>query len=456
MYLSHITPEVDSCAGLIIREARKYYNRISHAHQRWLDPEDLIQEALLAAVSEVNVTYDATRGKYSTYLYTGLRNSLSRVCLSLLQQKRQAPLTEVDAPLSSDSERTLQLPDPTLPEDQILDAVQSFTDLCIGLSAASVIFLTRGFLLNSCTASGRRPQDEASVLAEIRLRAGQKRTDPEAFRVLLRSEKAQKMALHALAECDIIDLGHDMDVRVLECTECRGSFPLAAIRGGRFVAQTMTCVSCYSGLQQSTLACFGKQYDPAAIECRVHCRDRHVCKLVSQPGVVNITSEDKIMAKAATATAPEVEDELADVDLSDVEKAPAEEETPDPAKTTAKKTTAKKAAPKPAATKKAAKPSAPPKEKDEDAPPEEIGPRWPFKKNSIRGYAFQRAFKGCKTADLKKEVEDLGWDFGLVLRNLQRAPHTSASKNTSHTWKLSEEGGRLRVYDVKYMGGKKK
>src|ERR1035438_4605171 len=45
-----ISEEIDSCAGLITQSANRTYRRIAPEHKRWIDPEDILQDGLLAAV----------------------------------------------------------------------------------------------------------------------------------------------------------------------------------------------------------------------------------------------------------------------------------------------------------------------------------------------------------------------------------------------------------------------
>lgn len=463
MLLKGISPEIDSCVGMIRQQAAHTYRHISPIHRRWLDPEDLIQEGLLAAV-QTSQKFDPCRHllpirsadgskamakpiKYSSYLHNGLHFHLSKIASPLRQQKRVlAGVLELDAP-KPEGRSSLQLPDTASTPEEIQGAVTAFLDLCMGMPAPGVILLVRGFVLGTWAEHGLH--QEIQIITKISEMAEHKGTSPLALRLLSQHQEAQKMLLTQLVESDIIDLGHDMDARILECTNCAGMFPLVAIRTGRFVVPTMTCKTCYTALEQSPLACFGKQYSTEAVECRLHCPDRYVCRAVSQnqSGVSPMTSE-------ATAQAAE---DLKDVDLSDVQptpskKKPAKAKPNGAAQASAPSPAKKKAAAKPEPKPKAAKPA----KQEEDPPPPECGPRWPFKRNSIRGYAFARALKGVKASELKEIVEKQKFNWDLVLRNLRRAPHTSAAVNRTHTWSLSEEGGRLKIHSVKYIGEKKK
>jgi hypothetical protein len=116
-------------------------------------------------------------------------------------------------------------------------------------------------------------------------------------------------------------------------------------------------------------------------------------------------------------------------------------------KPAATKTEKPKAA-KPAKAEKAAKEiAAPPTSKKQEIPPE-FGDRLPYKEGSWMRFCLLKAAKpgGIKASVLQKLVEEglASWKIQLAALRFGQA----GRRRPTHKWKLSEEGGVLKVYDI--------
>lgn len=286
---------VESCTGLIVKQANKAYNRLSQDHKRWVDPEDLIQDGRLAAVQLVvgrkakmlpDGTVDLATGphytnklgtKYSTYLYTGLDWYLDKNYYTPMRQQKRTigNLVELDAPLP-DRESTIQVASSEPIQDTALDAVMAFVTLCQSLEAKAVIWLTAGLLFG-------KSRSGYPVIPAIRQAVTVTGVQYDQLKILIKSPLARTKVLTMLEKDATIDLGTEADSRVLECSECEGQFSLIAIRQGRFFPESMTCRTCYRKLQTAPVekSCFGKiktteheGFSTDDPECRLHCIDR--------------------------------------------------------------------------------------------------------------------------------------------------------------------------------------
>jgi hypothetical protein len=487
--------KIDGCIGLIISRATSNYYRLPEEHKRWIDPEDLIQEGMLAALQTDG--FDKNKGsKYSTYLYNALLFHFSkRYQVPLRQQKRTAYLIELDAPLGTSQnfrrdggdEKTqfLQLPDTESDHTRAYNATAAFLEMCDYLSAPAIEFLAAGLLCGNWTAVGKRSNAEPSLIKEISLIVKKQQVGIDSLRMLFKSEESRKMALKALGTFGSIGLGVKLEAKILECVSCQGLFNLNDIGKGRYVVETMTCRACYRKLIKAPpeISCFGKVktentqgYLETDIECRMHCRDRKVCRR-------------QIMENNMTSATPSTKgsvDELEDVDLSEVEAAPKPKKTAKKAAKVAKapvpveptpepKKPAKKAAKapdkaaekteKPAKPAKEAKPAKPakvakPKKELSEEEAKDVkflakhsdvcGPRLPHKAGSNMRYAFCRALEGVKAATLKSEIDASGHNYDIYLKVLRNGH--AGRKRPTHTWKLDETGGFLKLDNVKYVG----
>jgi sigma-70-like protein len=422
--LTGVSPNIDSCAGLIAQKSSQAHYKIASYHKRWIDVEDLAQEALLTAwLAEKE--WDKNKGaKYSSYLFQGLVWWAAH-CHTLLSQQKQTirGIVEIDAPVGNDPDGSLkyEVPDTSVCVEGELECIKAFITLCRAVSERAVVVLVRGLLFSDLRKS------TPELCQEIGRAAAQLRIGVQDLRVVFQSEKIRKKVLTLVSKDVRMSMGTEESLRVLECVECRGTFSIAAIREGRYFASTMTCRACHRKMLQSAESCFGKEYSETDLACQLHCPDRVVCK--------EFKKGDVMVDKEAA--------DLDDVDFSDVKE---DEEKAAPKEASKGKGKSKK---EPKAAKKAKEPK-----EEEEAPPKEVGPRWPFKSGSMMRYCFQMAFEGVKVEALKAEVEKAGYSWAKQLKALRKGGPRNPRIAVTHTWKLNEEGGRLKIYDLKYVGSK--
>lgn len=446
-----ISQKIDSCGGMIHSHARKVHFRIGQSNRGWIDLEDVVQDGLLAAVVAERKHNPQGKASFSTYLHTGLRNHFSRQLLSPLSQQKRTVVGTVSlddispilkaAPMYSEFEN----------EQAILQAVR----LCSRLSGGAAAFFVGGLLCRKWASNGFRPPAEMGVLAEIHETADALSISMEDLLPLAVDEIVRKKALTQLSGIGSLGLGNEMAARLLECVRCTAQLPISSIQSGRYVVETMTCKVCYLELQQapSEESCFAKEYDREAVECQIHCADKKVCQACTEVDMdekaLDNAKLDDLDKKAASAKKKDKPAKAA----KKTEAAPAvktgsakKTKTSAPAASD-KKSAKKEKAEKPAKAKKT-------KEPDPDAPPAEIGERWPFKKGSLMLYAFRTCLDGVKTATLEKAVVDAGYKFASILGAMRR-DEKWVQRNPTHTWKLKEDGGFLKIYDVKQIKAKK-
>jgi hypothetical protein len=79
----------------------------------------------------------------------------------------------------------------------------------------------------------------------------------------------------------------EMDIKILECVECKGLFSLNDVQARLFFVDTVTCRGCYEKFQamNSFVSCFGKPrslhyagYSATDPRCTLYCQDRKVCR----------------------------------------------------------------------------------------------------------------------------------------------------------------------------------
>lgn len=423
MELTGISPLVDSVGGMIAMQARHVHYCIGKTHRAWIDPEDIIQDGLIFAL-ETEKKYDKSQvAKFSTYLYQGLHWHYDHAYLTPLGQRKRTGLSVDLTPL----EAVLPAPSgPTGMEGE--DAIRCLERLCYRLTAEEAAWLVGSFLCGG--GFGVRQTDEVGFKRRVKEVADSERISMSDLLPLAENENLRKKSLTRLSGYGKLGMGNEMAARLLECVECGGRLPLAAIPTGRYIVETMTCGMCYKRMAASPPSkyCFGKEYNEAAVECRIHCVDRMVCKQYKE-GRKTMTTENENAALDAV--------DLGDIDTSKVKK-------------TKKATKAAPAAEKAPKTEKAPKAEKAPKVEVE-APPKELGPRWPYKTGSAMLYMFQRMYEGVKTDELKAEIEKSGFKWGPMLGTLRREDRY-LQRNPTHTWKLKEDGGFLKIYDVKYIG----
>jgi hypothetical protein len=436
---------------MIAKNAYSVYRRISREHKRWLDPEDLIQEGFLTALKKVT-PYDRTRGaKYSTYLYRGLSMEGAKFLFALHgTEKRGAKLIELDAPRVVGEEEVpgIELPSPEVECTDLEGLVRVFVMVYRRLSSQAAAVLAGGLLCGRAT--GSRVQKREGVLDEIRRVVRENGVTMRDFSVLGSNEKIRRKVLQRLAADVNIGLGIEMDARILECVGCKSPFSLAAVKSGRFIAETMTCRACYKDLQRASETCFGKVktsthegFSGSDIECRLHCQDRAICQQYIQKRTE--TTMAKVKAKAAKVS-EEVEelDELNEVDTvesEDADETEVPEEVPAPKKL--KKGTAK-------ATTKAEKPAKAAKAKVE-------GPDLPFKADSLMRAVLVKCLdpKGATEKGLEKFVVENGYSWPLQRRTVLAGKNSKSGSDPTHTWTVDAEGGTIKVTNVKRVKVKK-
>lgn len=445
--LKGISPAVDSCAGLIAQQAYRVHNKLAKEHKRWVDPEDLMQEALLEAVQAERRYKPGKGAKYSTYLYNGLffelrKNYVDRL---RLQKRHSVSILELDAPIDPEGTSTFQVADKSVLIEAELNserrAVYGIAQLCRAVSAPARLVIVKVLLCGKKLAINERVY--LPELAEAASKIGAQWGD---LAVLAENEKIRQMALNQLVSSGIVGLT-ETDARVLECIRCEGQFTLSDVRSKRYFVAPMTCRTCLRKLKADPASCFGKTktgdqegYSEADVECRLHCRANAACK--------EFQTKDSIMAKKNN-----VVEEIADVDF---------EEAPEPVKKASKKEAKVEAATKAKPAKAAKEPAAEQMPADEvkfwtkydetDAPTE-VGDEWPWKSGSFMRRMFQHAYHGIKKEELEKRFKSAGRKAEIFFRVLRSGK--SGKGVITHTWKLNEEGGKMRPYDVKYLGKSK-
>ncbi len=461
-----VSQKVDSCSGLIVQQALRTHRKLAEEHKRWIDPEDIIQEALMEAVRAEKRYKSDRKAKYSTYLHKGLFYDLRRTYTDRLRQKmrQSAGVVEIDAPIADGPDR-LELPDGTptveVHHDRFKRAMGALECLCRAVTPPVRVAIVEGLLLqrqvnygkqlyanglNRRYAPGVTLGDQiAKESAEAIAKTGVKFSD---FEVFAEGEKIRKLALIQLLRNGIMGTG-ETDARLLECVRCSGQFPLSAVVEGNFSVATMTCGACYGEMKEDESLCFGKAktaerpgYSKKNIECRIHCIDRDIC-------ASNTVKGDRVMAKTKAA----VVDELEGVDFDETSDEGTDAE---PVKAKASAKSGKKAvakAEKPAKPAKVAK-KAPVQEEEEDEAPKEVG-RWPFKNGSLMRWSFQSAYDGIKRQEFDDSIKKMNKKPEVFLKVLRNGKNGQKTGVPTHSWSLSEEGGRLKISNVKYYGARK-
>lgn len=96
-------------------------------------------------------------------------------------------------------------------------------------------------------------------------------------------------------------------------------------------------------------------------------------------------------------------------------------------------------------------------EAEEDDPaPASVGNVWPFRAGSACRYVFRAAFEGVTLKAFAALFEKGGELYkaashDFMLKVLRQGYAGKRGRHT-HTWRLSEDGGRLKPFDVKYLG----
>lgn len=465
-----ISTKVDSCAGLISQAAFRAHQSLKPEHKRWIDAEDMLQDALLEAVQAEKRYKESAPAKYSTYLHRGLFYCLRKNYYDRfqLQKRNAAAIIEIDAPKYDDGpiyEVVDRRPVVEVQVTQIKRAVNALEAFCRAVSPATCMVTVRGLLFGETInleqkvvaggrgyggVTGRKMERLGDLVSRESAVAVQKLgIQWEDFGVFAGSEKSRKMALIQLLRSGIIG-STDTDARLLECIGCSGRFTLSDVRDGRFTVLTMTCRVCYQEMAEDPGRCFGKTkttdqegYSDKDVECRLHCLDRKVC------GKFTLTKGDKVMAKKAVkeAKGSAAVEELDDVEFDEVEDvAPVKAEKKPKGKSgkadKAKAVTAEK--PEKAKAKKAVK--------EEDVPEDVV--EWPYRAGSLMRWIWQSFYNGIKRSEFESQLTQNGHKPEKWITWMRRGANGLKKGRATHTWKVNEEGGRFKLHAVKYVGDK--
>lgn len=451
--LTGITPLIDSCKGLIAQKTLRAHSHLSAAHKRWIDPADLLQEGLLAAFEAQKGYRKGNGAKYSTWLYRKLGWHISHVATALGYQKRATRIVEIDAPIGYEDEVHMDLPDPTSGrQGQQMDVEATFMTLLRSVSHTARVVLIRGFLFHDARLL------TPGVATELRRMARWHRIDMASLQAIGQSENIRKKLLTIVAKESSLKPGTEEGLKLLSCInpECKGHFSLGDVREGRFFVATMTCRTCYLALakREATKSCFGKVknrdhegYSVDDSECRLHCADRKVCvQFIQIQG-----KEGTNVAKEETAVLEGVED----LDKIDEK---AEKKAKKKAKAEVAEKPAKKAKAAPVEEEEDEKPAK--KEKKEKKPHSLLVAHpelkvLPYRDGSLFLWLFIQLHtpEGVKPSELCKRIVKLGAvDDGKTPEQKLSAlmKQMRVFEHANHTWKVSEEGGRYKIFDVKY------
>lgn len=524
VHLTGISPKIDSCAAMLTQKAQSSHRRLAPGHKRWIDPEDLLQEGLIAAL-KVEERHDETKGaKFSTLLYKGADWHLSRKAVGLLQEKRSGDPVSMTG---VEDTREMEFPVPAM-QESVVAPVKAYLALIRALSPPAQMLVIRVMLLDASSQYDVHvycavpwgpiivEHYDPVVLNELQATVRRLELDESVLRLtgLAGGESVRQKVLTELIEDGSLGQDTEEQLRCLLCIECGGQFSLAQVRDGIFYVSSMKCRRCHREQMRDEKACFGKEHDPDDPVCRLHCREKKACKEFKEQSMT-----------ATVAVTAEVEQALAGIDFTDIDAQVAKKAKDKPAgkepKTPVVKPQAKdakaKAAPKAVAetSKKAVEPtkekkaktdgvaspvkgkekpktvvaktekeptkkastsksvepkqektktasaskkatdvaaSKEPKSKkaasvDEVPVPAAVGSRWPYRNGSCYQWMFQVMYEGAgiKQDKLREKLisEGRASTVSMMIKEL-RGGHTG-----THRWKISEEGGRFRIYDVK-------
>src|SRR5215471_12629066 len=332
-----LSERISGCAAMIKQHAYRVHSAIPAEHRRWIDKADVVQEGYIAAL-EAESKYDPSKGsKYSSFCYNALTFHFSHEFVGRLSRQKRTmsyempdgrrrvrseyAMVEIDAlPAPGEIADTKDSLSPTVEAN----AVNSFTTLCGDISPKALVWFVGTIMSNSRSwdrvvpLSGTKSQEWINELKNAAAKHNIRYNDVQ---TMMKSDAAQKLALITLARNSSIGLGTEMDARVLQCIDCQGRFALAAIRSGRYIAETMTCRSCYQKMREKEPAesCFGKiktsdheGYSEQDVECSLHCKDRKVCRqFISEERSLMKEKKTRKPATEETETAQVTEEQAA-------------------------------------------------------------------------------------------------------------------------------------------------
>lgn len=291
-------PLIQSVVPMVFKKSNAIYNnRISSADRRWIDPEDVIQEGLLAAfLAQGPGAWSETGGaKFSTYAFRRIDMEHRR---RILEKQGRASrkldnVVELDRP-DPETGTTLDVADIKAHADtSVIEC--DFIELCSRVSGEAATMLIRGLLCDDfiCEHHSRAKL----LLAEIREALADTGLTRWHLSQLANNKESKISILWKLSTDANIEVSA-MEAKVLQCIECDRKFNLQDVRDENFFVDTSTCKKCYLKLAAlpATVSCFGKEklvyesksklggtkviegFSANDVECTLHCQDRVVCR----------------------------------------------------------------------------------------------------------------------------------------------------------------------------------
>ena len=101
---AHLLEEMEKYRGLVLKLSWQYWHKLPIAVKSWVDPQDIIEEVYIYAISRAEDTYNNPHYKHKkankcTFLYTGINNLLLNFAACHQTQKRfgwSIPLEEIE------------------------------------------------------------------------------------------------------------------------------------------------------------------------------------------------------------------------------------------------------------------------------------------------------------------------------------------------------------------------
>ena len=289
-YLPSISPNVDSCHALINKKAREAHWRIGANNRRFVDLEDCQQEGLIAAWA-AEKSFDPQKSKYkqtikySSYLVPGLKHAYHNAYHSSFHQGKRTALQVLPLEMTA----AVNMADSSVSVEALENAVSVFKAIAEKLSPSTAEKFVAGLLSGRWfgRVGGRYHHIHASI-KEMRRAVKAVGASFEDLSQFIQNPAFRTRALIAATKLTNIKMSRNgMAGKILECVGCSQMYSLADVKAGRYSAETFTCVGCYREMQDTpaVLSCFGKVktatsegYDVRDVECRLHCRDRRICK----------------------------------------------------------------------------------------------------------------------------------------------------------------------------------
>lgn len=493
-----ISARIDGCERLLYKQANHFHNHLPAEHQRWIDLEDVLQEGLLAAwqsEQKFSSTWgpqsaldnQASKGRrpFSTYMAYGVRNRFSQTFRSpLSQQKRLSTgIVSITDPVPGTEDMMLAdillSPDPT-PEMMEI-GITTFAAIGRRLGGDAAAFFVATMSLGVWPVRAFGAYRLRSLMAQIRRAVLAVGSGFEEMVTVADSKLFRRKTLTLAREFTKMTSTGGHDLKILDCVKCRQQYSLKDVEHGRFEPETLTCSDCYQKMQSSApeRSCFGKTktedhegFSEADPECKLHCRDREICRQYVNGGRKMGTATEEVLDDIDFEEDTEAEDMPENDDVAEpapVKKTSKKATKPAPAKAAKPAKTAKAAkpakSPKPAKTAKAEKKQAPNTKivKTTDTGEDKViklddqGRDLPFKPSSWMRGCLVLALDGVKVSKLEADLKKAGADVAFqmkMLRSGNNAGRTSEGGGLlpypiTHTWKITEDKGFIKAHDVK-------